>query len=281
MEMRSKDLKERILAIHVSTSIYTGGTGKRLVNQSTGKTLCTHKKSIKAIASHGDYLCCGSYDGTATVLHRDRVLDVIEGPETEIKGVAFSGDGRFLAMATRGRSVWVCKMGEEIEIDRILEDHLHDVKGCIFRDGTLFTYSYDNTIKVYERFEYDESWEMVQSIEEESTVWCVRFMGEEMVVSTEDGVVSIYALESGWTLRRSKRVSLFPIYSICILQDRIAFILNRSSIGLLDADLDVVWSLENLHRGAINCLESYSELNAVISGGDDGVMNTVILNPAK
>lgn len=271
----SKRLDEKILAVHVDRDIYTGGTGRKLVNQDTGEVMCRSSKSIRTIASHGDYICCGSYDCTATLLYKGRVVDVVEGPDTEVKCVAFSEDGRYLAMATRGRSVWITRVGDEIEIDKILEDHLQDVKGCIFHNGFLFTYGYDNTIKMYDRFDYDDSWEMVQSIEETNTVWSVAFHQDRMVCSTEDGTISLYVLRNGWELEESRRMSRLPIYSVCSVGDNIAYVLNGNSIGIVDSQLGGVVCVGGVHSGLINSI-SYGE-GRLASGGDDGVLGVVEL----
>ncbi|CAD27120.1 hypothetical protein [Encephalitozoon cuniculi GB-M1] len=273
----SKKLGEKILAVHAGKSIYTGGTSRMLVNQDTGEVMCRCKKSVRSIASHGRYVCCGSYDCTAVLFHDGKVVDVIEGPDTEVKCVAFSEDGRYLAMATRGRSVWVVKIDGEIEIDGVIEDHLHDVKGCIFHGGLLFTYGYDNTVKVYDRFDYDDSWELVQSIDERSTVWCVIFHNGRMVCTTEEGTVSIYALRSGWTLEMSRKLSVLPIYSICSVGENMAYVLNRSSIGIVDSNLNLVMSIENVHEDSINSIVYDEGRNRIVSGGDDGILNTIEL----
>lgn len=273
----SKTLGEKILAVHVQGDVYTGGTSKTLVNQRTGQVLCRREKSIRTIASHGEYMCCGSYDCTATLLRGGEVVDVIEGPDTEIKCVAFSEDGRYLAMATRGKSVWIVRMGAEIEIDKILEDHVQDVKGCIFHSGFLFTYGYDNTVKVYDRFDFDDSWEMVQSVEEANTIWAVVFVQDRMVCATEDGVLSVYVLGSGWELERSRKLSQFPIYSICCVGKRVAYVLNRGSIGIVDTRLEMAGCIENVHGGFINSIAYDADRNAIVSGGDDGILNVIEL----
>lgn len=271
----SKRLNEKILAVHSNGAVYTGGTSRTLTNQDTGEVMCKTRKSIRSIASHGKYMCCGGYDCTAVLFCDGNVVDVIEGPDTEIKCVAFSEDGKYLAMATRGKSVWVVRIDGEIEIDEIIEDHLHDVKGCIFHEGFLFTYGYDNTVKVYDRFDYDDSWELVQSIDEGSTVWCVIFHEGRMICTTEEGMVSSYILRNGWEIETSKKLSMFPIYSICSVGRHMAYILNRSSIGIIDTNLNVVVSIENIHEDFINGIAYDKSRDRIISGGDDGILNII------
>ncbi|AFN83704.1 hypothetical protein EROM_090880 [Encephalitozoon romaleae SJ-2008] len=271
----SKRLNEKILAVHSNGAVYTGGTSRTLTNQDTGEVMCKTQKSIRSIASHGKYMCCGSYDCTAVLFCDGNVVDVIEGPDTEVKCVAFSEDGKYLAMATRGKSVWVVRIDGEIEIDEIIEDHLHDVKGCIFHGGFLFTYGYDNTVKVYDRFDYDDSWELVQSIDEGSTVWCVIFHEGRMICTTEEGMVNSYILRNGWELEISKRLSMFPIYSVCSVGRHMAYTLNRSSIGIIDTDLSIVTSIENVHEDFINGIAYDAGKDRIISGGDDGILNII------
>lgn len=273
----SRQVGEKILAVHVNGEVYTGGTSRALTNQDTGEEMCRFQKSVRSIASSRGYLCCGSYDGTAVLFHKGKVVDVIEGPETEIKCVAFSEDGKYLAMATRGRSVWIVRIDGEIEIHNIIEDHLHDVKGCVFHEGLLFTYGYDNTVKVYDRFDYDDSWELVQSIDERHTVWCVIFHEGRMVCATEDGSISSYVLRNGWELEESRRLSKFPIYSICSAGQNIAYVLNRGSIGMVDSNLNVVGAIENIHSDFINSIAYDKTRNRIVSGGDDGSLCIVEL----
>ncbi|ADM12250.1 uncharacterized protein Eint_091210 [Encephalitozoon intestinalis ATCC 50506] len=274
-KITSKRLDEKILAVHVNGAVYTGGTSRTLVNQDTGEVMCRCRKSIRSIASHGRYICCASYDCTAVLFHDGKVVDVIEGPDTEIKCVGFSEDGRYLAMATRGKSVWVVKIDPEIEIDEIIEDHLHDVKGCVFHKGFLFTYGYDNTIKIYERFDYDDSWELVQSISEKNTVWCVIFHGDKMVCSTEEGTISSYVLRNGWELEACKKLSIFPIYSICSVGRDMAYVLNRNNIGIIDSNLNLTTTIEDIHEDFINGIAYDEGRGRIISGGDDGILNVI------
>ncbi|AFM99013.1 hypothetical protein EHEL_091180 [Encephalitozoon hellem ATCC 50504] len=276
-KITSKRLNEKILAVHVNGEVYTGGTSKTLINQGTGEVMCRTQKSIRSIASHGKYVCCGSYDCTAVLFCDGNVVDVIEGPDTEIKCVAFSEDGKYLAMATRGKAVWVVRIGEEIEIEEIIEDHLHDVKGCIFHGGFLFTYGYDNTVKVYDRFDYDGTWELVQSIDERSTVWCVIFHEGKMICTTEEGMVSSYILRNGWECEVSRKLSMLPIYTICSVGGNMAYALNRGSIGIIDGGLNVVETIENVHEDFINGIAYDERTGRIVSGGDDGILNVIEL----
>ena len=201
-------------------------------------------------------------------------LDTIEGPETEIKCICLSEDNSFLAMSTRGRTVWICKIRDsEIEVDAVLEDHLHDVKGVKFHRDRLYSFGYDNTIKVYERFNLDESWDMIQSLEEDSTVWNVEFSEELMVSCNEDGRVRLYVFSWEWTLARVLDASVYPIYSVVFAGGCICYILNRSNVAVLDVDLRVLGTVSLSCE--INCLYFCKHRNALLCGLDSGTIEVV------
>lgn len=279
MEYDIQEIKtdEQIFSVATTpNAILFGGKSKRLrMYTDTETTLWHHKKSIRHIASKGNFFGSASYDCTAAIFKDNAFLDVVEGPETEIKCLSFSDDTRFLAMSTRGKTVWICKILKEIEIDAVLEDHLHDVKGVRFHDSILCTFGYDNTIKVYERFDLDESWELVQSLEEDGTVWSVDFRGDVMVSCNDDGKIRKYAFSGEWRLMDVVDASVYPICSMVLHGDAVCYVLNRDSIGVLDMGLKVIGIIEGL--GEINCLYSCMHRNALVCGMDNGTIKLIKL----
>lgn len=142
MKIINYQLEGRILAIYASSKVYVG-INNSVLDLFSGKVLCRHEKSIRWITGDSKYVGCASYDGKATIIcaNTDKYIDTVEGPDTEIKCIAFYDN--LVALSTRGKTVWIL---EDFEISKILDDHLHDVKGCRFYEKRLYSWSYDNTI---------------------------------------------------------------------------------------------------------------------------------------
>lgn len=121
---------------------------------------------------------------------------VLEGQEHEIKSVAFSPSGQYLATCSRDKSVWIWEdVGgdeddDEWETVAVLNEHEGDVK-CVAwcpdvpgrRSGSgrhysldvLASTSYDNTIRIW-REDGDGEWVCVAVLEgHEGTVWGVQW----------------------------------------------------------------------------------------------------------
>lgn len=270
---------ERVLAVATTpTAILFGGSlGQlRMRADDSESILWQHRKSVRSVAVSGNLFGCASYDCTAAIFKDGVLFDTVEGPETEIKCLCFSEDNRFVAMSTRGRTVWVCRIGREIEVDAVLEDHLHDVKGVVFRDGCLYSFGYDNTIKVYERLDLDESWELVQSIEEKNTVWSLGFHSNFMVSCSEDGWIRVYGFTHEWALCRAIEASVYPIYSMAVFDGLIAYVLNRDSIGILNMELEEVVVIERI--GEINHMHFCADRGALVCGMEGGAIKIVKLD---
>ncbi|ELQ76461.1 WD40 repeat protein [Trachipleistophora hominis] len=280
-ERGSAQFDEKLLSLAVTKdSVLTGGTKKILHKLSTDlhtqKILCQHEKSIRCIAAKDGVIVCGSYDGNATVLYEDKILDLIEGPETEIKGVDLLNGNRrdnYIALSTRGKTVWVCKLNDKIEIDSILEDHTQDVKGVKFFNNLLYTYGYDNTVKVYQRFTmYDDSWVLLQSLEaQKETVWDVEML-TKLFVASNDGCIYVYRKEKDWVFDYCCNISVYPILSLCRIRDFLALAVDSKSLVIVDESLQVKCSLEDAHQKDINCVKYSDDNNMLVTCSDDGCL---------
>ncbi|EOB14059.1 Cytosolic iron-sulfur protein assembly protein 1 [Nosema bombycis CQ1] len=264
---------KKLRAILVSNSnIYTGGSSGCLVDRTNNKILHKHDKSITSIKSYQDndlVIGCTSYDCTASIIKNNSLFDIIEGPDTEIKGISINQD--FIALSTRGKTVWLCKFGDFIEIDKILEDHTEDVKGCEFYNNFLFTYGYDSTIKIYEYFEFSGSYELVQDIFCGSTIWDLKIRNFIIFVGTDNGEIIVYDLEKGFVENIRKKLGIEPIYSLCIYKNLIVTGVNGGNLVFLDLNLEIVKIIKGVHNGDINCI-SYSEKDEIlVTCGDDQV----------
>lgn len=271
----------RVLAVYSHRDLYIG-TLRKLVNFSTGEVLCEHEKSIRCIAGSEEYVGCCSYDGTATIFTADsnRYVEKIEGLDTEMKGLAFCDN--LIAIATRGKTVWIL---EDLEISKILDDHTQDVKGCCWHGGRLYSWSYDNTINVYEMFEVEHSWEMMQSIDLGNIVWSVVFHDGLMYATLQDGcVVSFEMCSCQWVRKRFVLASAYPITSCCVAGEYLALVCNRNCLVLLNKELEIAGEAL-LHRDAgydsnrtdILCCCFWKERKTVVCGSEDKMLYLVQL----
>lgn len=262
---------QKIFTIHINKNVYIGGTSTCLLDVTVNKILYKHNKSVTHISSSRKYLTSSSYDCTASIflLNAKELEDVIEGPDTEIKCISIDPLDKWIALATRGKSVWVCRIGENIEINNMLEDHTEDVKGCLFHEDMLFSFGYDNSIKCYKYFKMDESWEMVQSISENDTVWNLAFIDEKMFSCNGQGEVSLYILDKGWTIVRKKKLSNLPIFALCAYKNMIICGIGFGNLIFMNTDLEVVYVINKLHDNFINCIYWSEEDDMIGTCSDD------------
>ncbi|KAL2149509.1 hypothetical protein VTH82DRAFT_8160 [Thermothelomyces myriococcoides] len=187
-------------------------------------------------------LVTGSFDATAGLwsydaeragtLEKEIKLLVLEGHENEIKSIAFSPGGQYLATSSRDKSVWIWEdvsgdgEGEEDEWETVavLNEHDGDVKAVawapshlpnartgvgrrrlrsLYSTDVLASASYDDTVRIW-REDADGEWVCVAVLEgHDGTVWGLQWEAKErsdgrfprLMTFSADGLIKV------WTLR--------------------------------------------------------------------------------
>lgn len=269
----------KLLCLAVNDNfVYTGGTSKVLYKYTHDlkeeKILCEHEKSIRCVQTKGNLVICGSFDGNATVLHNDLVHETIEGPETEIKGVDLENENihnNRIGLCSRGKTTWILKFDQKIEIESVLEDHTQDIKGIKFIGDLIYTYGYDNTIKIYKKFtSYDDTWVLIQSIDDlTTTVWDI-LVAEKLFAACHDGTIGIFSKkEKTWEFEKIIKLTDFPIYSLCRIEKYIAVPIDLFDFAIFDLEFNLLFHHKNTDCSEINSIK-FNETSSLLFTCDDG-----------
>ncbi|KAL7275981.1 Cytosolic iron-sulfur protein assembly protein [Rhizina undulata] len=286
-------------SVHPSRPLLATASSDKTVRISslcTYNTLSTieggHKRSIRSVAwkpgTKGEsVLATGSFDATAGIWRRYeddsaaatggeyqdeeeeewRFAVVLDGHENEIKSVAWSAGGTFLATCSRDKSVWVWEEMDDdnFETIAVMQEHTQDVK-CVTwhpEEELLASASYDDTIRLY-REDIDD-WTCCSLLEgHTSTVWCLSF--EPLTAPN-------------FSPTRSSRLASCSDDQSVRIWTRISQSTSRSNSGAppsilrgnpVEEDWKMTATLPQSHSRAIYSISWSKQSGRIVSAGGDG-----------
>ncbi|EEB07787.2 par A family ATPase/WD repeat iron cluster assembly fusion protein [Schizosaccharomyces japonicus yFS275] len=278
-----------------------------------------HTRSVRRVAWRPidrPVLAIASFDATVSIYEKIdddwECVAALEGHENEVKCVAWSHDGVYLATCSRDKSVWIWEAMEDDEFDclAVLQEHTQDVKVVAWhpKDDLLVSGSYDNTI----RFWRDDGDDWVQTCEltsHTSTVWALNFSPDGRLLASGDGEGEVFiweklvsnedaartpstnilrpSLEEEWCLKAVlPRTFTEPVYTLGWKDDHTLCASGaEGTIGLFAYEDDVsTWHTVSLKEKAHDVYEintiAWTNDSRLLSGGDDGLCNVWKLSEA-
>ncbi|EIW77012.1 WD40 repeat-like protein [Coniophora puteana RWD-64-598 SS2] len=291
-----------------------------------------HTKTVRSIAwaPSGRTLATGSFDANIGVWEQEEgdgdgedgengggggtreweCATLLEGHETECKGVAYSAGGELLATCSRDKTVWIWEVhpDSDFECMGVLMEHTQDVKCVAWHpsEQILASASYDDTIKLYAD-DPDEDWVCVQTLAgHQSTVWALAWSpcGTYLASASDDLTIKVWkrAGEHRWEGNLEiKGAHTRSIYSISWGKGKgdggLGWLTSTGSDGKIN-----VWDIQEPPEGSkelehklIASLSSSHDINDVNSvawcaragyedmfatAGDDGLVKAWVVVPA-
>ena len=135
-----------------------------------------------------------------------RFAIVLDGHDSEVKSVAWSSGGNFLATCSRDKSVWIWEEvgDEDFETIAVLQEHAGDVKCVVWHpeEELLASASYDDSIRLW-REDVDD-WGCVACIKgHDSTVWGLEWEPTKILMGAETEGTTEQQHQEEWIKRRN------------------------------------------------------------------------------
>ncbi|KAI6248602.1 putative cytosolic iron-sulfur protein assembly protein 1 [Erysiphe necator] len=212
---------------------------------------------------------------------------VLEGHDAEIKDVAYSPSGQYLASCSRDKSIWIweevgAEGDDEFETVAVLQDHTADVKCISWRkdDGMgelLASAGYDDTIRFWRDSDGEGEWECVALLEGHSgTIWALEWEPEVSMTKfqpslqgqEEKGVPRLMSASADLTIRLwCKVASPLPPKRPSYFDATIPSTM-RPSPEIETWEVSTI--LPQIHRFAIYSISWSKNTGRVLSTGADG-----------
>ncbi|EKM75671.1 hypothetical protein AGABI1DRAFT_132063 [Agaricus bisporus var. burnettii JB137-S8] len=171
-----------------------------------------HAKTVRSIAwsPSGKTLATGSFDSNIGIWEQENVgedelgagewecMTILEGHETECKGVAYSSTGTLLASCSRDKTVWVWEVHPDADFEclGVMMEHSQDVKCVAWHpsEEILASGSYDDTIKLHIDDPTEDWYCFTTLIGHTSTVWSLAWSpkGSYLASASDDKTVRIW-----------------------------------------------------------------------------------------
>lgn len=98
-----------------------------------------------------------SFDATTVIWEKQgnsyEVVSSLEGHESEVKSVAWSPSGAYIATCSRDKSVWIWEAEPDTDFEciSVLHGHTQDVKFVKWHptEDLLVSVSYDDTVRIW------------------------------------------------------------------------------------------------------------------------------------
>ncbi|TAQ83121.1 hypothetical protein B7494_g8554 [Chlorociboria aeruginascens] len=209
---------------------------------------------------------------------------VLEGHDSEVKHVAYSPSGQWLASCSRDKSIWIWEeIGEEgddeFETVAVLQEHTADVKCVCWRkdDGNgevLASASYDDTIRLW-REESDGEWNSFAVLEgHEGTVWWLDWEPDVSMEKFSDGVKEDKRVTA--RLLSSSADSTVRVWSLAPSPppNRPSYFNPSIPSTMRPAPSTETWActaiLPKVHELPVYCVSWSKKTGRVVSAGSDG-----------
>lgn len=215
---------------------------------------------------------------------------VLEGHDSEVKSVAFSPSGQYIATCSRDKSIWIwedvgaSELDDEWETVEVLNEHDGDVKAVAWCPHTdreepkgwhsadcLASASYDETVRIW-RENGDGEWGCVAVLEgHKGTIWGIAWEPNppdgqypRLLTCSADATIRV------WSLQEEEKAET-SAYAHDQTRSRLGGIPNTMRTSIKD-EWKCTAELPKIHTRDIYSITWSSKTGLVASTGSDGML---------